>query len=170
VPVTGIISDGEETRWSAVTCVFPNLPRQRCQFHSLKDAVKPFSEADRYATTFVKKQLRGVRPLERALEERPTPDNDALENSCLAVRASLTGDGRSLLKAARLGRIQPHHTPQRLDWASAGKKSLPLASKQVYQLLTKGLQATAALWPLIEHASTGKSDPGQPEQNSGQYM
>ena len=49
VPVTGIISDGEETIGSAVAFVFPGVPHQLCQFHYLKDATKPLYEADRNA-------------------------------------------------------------------------------------------------------------------------
>ena len=60
VPVTGVISDREETRGSAVAFVFPGVPHQRCQFHSLKDATKPLYEANQHAKTQLKKQLRGV--------------------------------------------------------------------------------------------------------------
>jgi hypothetical protein len=102
VPVKGVISDGEETIGRAVTFVFPEVPHQLCQFHYLKDAIKPFYEADRHAKTLLKKQLRGVRPIERALEERSTPANDAIRDYCLAVRASLTDDGRSPLEASGL--------------------------------------------------------------------
>jgi hypothetical protein len=101
-PITGIISDGEETIRSAVAFVFPQVPHQLCQFHSLKDAIKPFYEADRHAKTELKKHLRGVRPIERALEEHPTPENDAIGDYCLTVRASLTDDGRSPLEASGL--------------------------------------------------------------------
>jgi hypothetical protein len=102
VPVKGIISDGEETIRSAVAFVFPTVPHQLCQFHYLKDAIKPFYEADRHAKTELKKQLRGVRPIERALEEHPTPENEAIRDYCLAVRASLTDDSRSPLEASGL--------------------------------------------------------------------
>src|SRR6266699_1750927 len=102
VPVKGIISDGEETIRSAVAFVFPEVPHQLCQFHYLKDAMKPFYEADRHAKTLLKKQLRGVRPIERALQEYPTQENDAIRDYCLAVRASLTDDGRSPLEASGL--------------------------------------------------------------------
>jgi hypothetical protein len=102
VPVKGVISDGEETIGSAVAFVFPDVPHQLCQFHYLKDATKPLYEADRNAKTEFKKQLRGVRPIERALEEHPTPENDAIRGYCLAVRASLTDDGRSPLDAPGL--------------------------------------------------------------------
>jgi hypothetical protein len=57
VPVKGIISDGEETIRSALAFVFPDVPHQLCQFHYLKDAIKPFYEADRHAKTLLKKQL-----------------------------------------------------------------------------------------------------------------
>jgi len=102
VPVKGVISDGEETIGSAVAFVFPEVPHQLCQFHYLKDAIKPLYEADRHAKTLLKKQLRGVRPIERALEEHPTPENEAIRGYCLAVRASLTDDGRSPLEASGL--------------------------------------------------------------------
>ena len=102
VSVKGIISDGEETIGSAVAFVFPGVSHQLCQFHYLKDATKPLYEADRNAKTEFKKQLRGVRPIERALEEHPTSENDAIRGYCLAVRASLTDDGRSPLDAPGL--------------------------------------------------------------------
>lgn len=102
VPVKGIISDGEETIGSAVAFVFPGVPHQLCQFHYLKDATKLLYEADRAAKTLLKKHLRGVRPIERALEEHSTSENEAIRGYCLAVRASLTDDGRSPLEASGL--------------------------------------------------------------------
>jgi hypothetical protein len=37
ISVHGVLSDGEETIGSAVAFVFPGVPHQLCQFHSLKD-------------------------------------------------------------------------------------------------------------------------------------
>jgi hypothetical protein len=102
VSVTGIVSDGEETIGSAVAFVFPMVPHQRCQYHYLKDATAPLYDADRHAKAELKKQLRGVRPIERALEEHPTQENEAIRGYCLAVRASVTDDGRSPLDAPGL--------------------------------------------------------------------
>jgi hypothetical protein len=102
VPVKGVISDGEDTIGSAVAFVFPKVPHQLCQFHYLKDAIDPLYEADRHAKTQLKKQLRGVRPIERALEQHSTPENQAIGGYCLAVRASLTDDGRSPLQPSGL--------------------------------------------------------------------
>src|SRR5947209_10410625 len=102
VPVKGVLSDGEETIRSAVAFVFPQVPHQLCQFHYLKDATKLLYEADRHAKTQLKKHLRGIRPIERALEEYQTPENDAIRGYCLAVRAALTDDGRSPLQPSGL--------------------------------------------------------------------
>jgi hypothetical protein len=102
VPVKGIISDGQETIGSAVAFVFPKVPHQLCQLHYLKDAVDPLYEADRHAKTQLKTQVRGVRPLERALEERTDPEAQAIRGYCLAVRSALTDDGRAPLEAPGL--------------------------------------------------------------------
>src|SRR2546428_1315252 len=102
VPVKGVISDGEETIGSAVAFVFPKVPHQLCQFHYLKDATEPLYDADRHAKTQLKKQVRGVRPLERALEDRSDPEAQAIRGYCLAVRSSLTDDGRAKLSASGL--------------------------------------------------------------------
>ena len=102
VPVTGVISDGQETIGSAVAFDFPGVPHQLCQFHYLKDATKPLYEADQHAKTQLKKHVRGVRPLERALEERSDPEAEAIRGYCLAVRSSLTDDGRPPLDASGL--------------------------------------------------------------------
>jgi hypothetical protein len=82
--------------------VFPDVPHQLCQFHYLKDATKLLYEADRHAKTELKHHLRGVRPIERALEEHSTPENEAIRGYCLAVRAALTDDGRSPLQPSGL--------------------------------------------------------------------
>ena len=102
VPVTGVISDGEETIGSAVAFVFPEVPRQLCQFHYLRDGTKPLYEADRHAKTELKKHVRGVRPLERAEDSRSDPEAEAIRGYCLAVRSSLTDDGRAPLDASGL--------------------------------------------------------------------
>jgi hypothetical protein len=51
---------------------------------------------------------------------------------------------------------------------------LPPALKQLHQLLTKGVQATAALWPPLEHAyrflDQAKAILANPEQDSGQHI
>jgi len=82
--------------------VFPKVPHQLCQFHYLKDATKPLYDADRHAKKELRKHLRGVRPIERALDQQSIPENQAIRRYCLAVRASLTDDGRSPLQPSGL--------------------------------------------------------------------
>jgi hypothetical protein len=102
VPVSGVVSDGQQSIRTAVEAVFPDVPHQLCQFHYLREATKPVFEADRHAKTELQKQVRGVRPLERALEGRTDPEATVIHGYCLAVRSALTDDGRPPLSAPGL--------------------------------------------------------------------
>jgi hypothetical protein len=102
VPVRGVISDGQQSLRHAVASALPGVPHQLCQFHYLREAALPIYEADRHAKVELKKAVRGVRPIERALEERDDPEAGAVRGYCLAVRSALTDDGRPPLAAAGL--------------------------------------------------------------------
>src|SRR6516225_10706857 len=49
VPITGAVSDGQETIRQAVAQELRGVPHQLCQFHYLREAAKPIYEADRHA-------------------------------------------------------------------------------------------------------------------------
>ena len=102
VPIRGVISDGQLSIRNAVKAALPGVPHQLCQFHYLREAAQPIYEADRHAKKELKKQVRGVRPIERALEGREDPAARATRAYCLAVRSALTDDGRPPLGAAGL--------------------------------------------------------------------
>jgi hypothetical protein len=102
VPIRGVISDGQHSIRNAVAEALPGVPHQLCQFHYLREAAKPLYEADRHAKTTLKKQVRGVRPLERAVEQRTDMEAEVIRGYCLAVRSALTADGRPPLAAAGL--------------------------------------------------------------------
>jgi hypothetical protein len=109
VAVAGVVSDGQHSIRNAVATALPGVPHQLCHFHYLKEAALPLYEADRHAKKLLKKEVRGVRPLERALEAREAaagPAGDpmaaAVRGYCLAVRSALTDDGRPPLAAAGL--------------------------------------------------------------------
>lgn len=70
VPVVGVISKGQQSIGKAVAEAFPGVHHQLCQFHYWKQAVGPAWEADRHAKKELKKRVRGIRPLERAIGER----------------------------------------------------------------------------------------------------
>ena len=102
VPIRGVISDGQQSIRNAVRRALPDVPHQLCQFHYLREAAKPIFEADRHAKVLLKKEVRGVRPIERALEGREDEAAAAVRGYCLAVRSALTDDGRPPLCASGL--------------------------------------------------------------------
>src|SRR5215210_2506882 len=113
VPIGGVISDGQTSIRNAVRRALPDVPHQLCQFHYLREAARPIFEADRHAKVLLKKEVRGVRPIERALEGRADDEAQAVRGYCLAVRSALTDDGRPPLCASGLklhARLTAIHT------------------------------------------------------------
>ena len=102
VPIVGVITDGQLSIRAAVAHALPEVPHQLCHFHYLHEAAKPIYAADRHAKKVLKKHVRGVRPLERAVEGRPDPEAEVIRGYCSAVRSALTDDGRPPLAAAGL--------------------------------------------------------------------
>ena len=102
VPIRGVISDGQTSIRNAVRTALPGVPHQLCQFHYLREAAKPIFEADRHAKVLLKKEVRGVRPIERALEGREDTAAEVVRGYCLAVRSAVTDDGRPPLCASGL--------------------------------------------------------------------
>jgi hypothetical protein len=102
IPIRGVISDGQHSIRKAVQTALPNVAHQLCHFHYLREAAKPVYEADRHAKKELKKHLRGVRPIERAVEKRNDAEAEAIRGYCLAVRSALTDDGRPPLEAPGL--------------------------------------------------------------------
>ncbi len=93
ISITGVISDGQHSIGNAVAHALPGIPHQLCHFHYLREAAKPIADADRHAKKELKKQVRGARPIERALEGRTDEEAEAIRAYCLAVRSALTDDG-----------------------------------------------------------------------------
>jgi hypothetical protein len=102
VPIEGIVSDGQHSIRQAVASVFAEVPHQLCQFHYLREAARPIYEADRHAKKELKKKVRGVRKIERQVEERSDAEAEVVRGYCSAVRSALTDDGRPPLQASGL--------------------------------------------------------------------
>ncbi len=102
VPVVGVVSDGQHSIRLAVAQALPGVPHQLCQFHYLREAALPIYEADRHAKKELKKPVRGVRPIERAVLGRDDAEAHAVRGYCAAVRSALTDDGRPPLSAPGL--------------------------------------------------------------------
>src|SRR4051812_35293765 len=116
VPITGVVSDGQESLRKAVATALRGVPHQLCHFHYLREAAQPIYEADRHAKKELKKRVRGIRPIERQAEpaQEEDPDDEEAEivrGSCAAVRAALTDDGlppqaaSGLKRHARLSQV-----------------------------------------------------------------
>jgi hypothetical protein len=155
VPITGVISDGQESIRKAVARALAGVPHQLCHFHYLREAAKPISEADRHAKKELKKRVRGIRPIERQAEQTGEDDEEAeiVRSYCAAVRAALTDDGLPPLAGAglklhdRLSRIAAS-----LDRVAALASGLPGGLKRLQHLLRRGLEETAELWPAVREA------------------
>ena len=98
VPIEAVISDGQPSIRKAVENILPAAVHQLCHYHYLKEAIKPIIEADRHANKELKKLVRGVRPLEKSLENRDDPQAVGIRKYCSAVRSSLTDHGKPPLK------------------------------------------------------------------------
>jgi hypothetical protein len=102
VPVTGVVSDGQTSIRRAVKRALPGVAHQLCQFHFLREAARPIFEADRHAKKTLKKQIRGVRRIERAVEDVNDPQAEVVRGYCAAVRSAITDDGHPPLAASGL--------------------------------------------------------------------
>lgn len=100
--VAALISDGQTTIRTAIAEVFPNAAHQLCQFHFLREAARPIHEADRHAKKELKKQVRGVREIERAAEADAGEKGAVVRGYCAAVRAALDDEGKPPLDAPGL--------------------------------------------------------------------
>jgi Transposase, Mutator family len=158
VPITGVISDGQESLRNAVQQALKGVPHQLCHFHYLREAAKPIYEADRHAKKELKKRVRGIRKIERAAEKKAEEGEEDAESEivrgyCAAVRAALTDDGLPPLAASglkledRLSRIAAS-----LDQVAAKAGALPGGLSRLRQLLRRGLEETAALFPAVRES------------------
>ena len=158
VPITGAVSDGQESVRNAVAQSLKGVPHQLCHFHYLREAAKPIYEADRHAKKELKKRVRGIRKIERAAEKELEGDAEGAEaelvrDYCAAVRAALTDDGLPPLSATglklqdRLSRIAAS-----LDHLVATAGTLPGGLNRLQQLLRRGLEETAALFPAVRES------------------
>jgi hypothetical protein len=155
VPITGVVSDGQETIRQAVAQVLPGVPHQLCHFHYLREAARPITEADRHAKKELKKRVRGVRAIERQAESAGANDEEAavVHGYCAAVRAALTDDGRPPLAAPGL-RLHERlkGIAASLDRVAEQTVALPGGLQKLRRLLQRGLEETAALWPPVQAA------------------
>jgi hypothetical protein len=150
VPVTAAISDGQTTIRKAVARARPGVPNQLCHFHYRREAAGPMYEADRQAKKELKKQVRGVRVIERPAETEQAEQAEVVRDYCCAVRSALTDDGRPPLVASGL-KLQERlaQAVASLDRVAAKLGGLPRGLARLRRLLRRGLERTAPSWPPV---------------------
>ncbi|CAI9386359.1 TPA: transposase [Acinetobacter baumannii] len=95
-PIQGFISDGQQSIRLAIEKIAPDIPYQYCQFHYFKDIAKPLVEKDRKLKTNIKKKLRGIREIERKIEESSSVsmEEEIASDYVAAIRSVLLEDGK----------------------------------------------------------------------------
>jgi hypothetical protein len=107
-PVKLWMSDKQDAFVTAIAAEFPNVPHRYCANHFLRDLAKPVLEADSHAKVQMRKKVRGLRSIEKAvLEERrpatdapqdppaepdPEPASEVVLDYCSAIRGILNDD------------------------------------------------------------------------------
>jgi hypothetical protein len=150
VPIKGVVSDGQDTIRKAIAQALKGVPHQQCHFHYLREAARPIYEADRHAKKELKKRVRGIRVIERKVENEPGEQAEVVRDYCAAVRSALTDDGRPPLEASGLkllGRLE--QIAASLDRVADKVGRLPKELEKLRRLLRRGLEQTAALWPAV---------------------
>ena len=153
VPVVGAVSDGQESIRLAVAEALPGVPPQLCHFHYLRQAAFPIYEADRHAKKELKKWVRGVRRVERAMEEQEDEVAQITQGYCAAIRAALTDDGQAPLDPGGL-QLQERLSAirQSLEAVTTPQGRLPKPLESIKKILHRALDKTATLWPDIRRA------------------
>lgn len=68
-----VVPDGQHTIRQAMAEVFPGVPYQQCQFHSLREATTPIYMTNQLAKKELKKKVRGVVVIKRRISVRHKP-------------------------------------------------------------------------------------------------
>ena len=151
VPIAGVVSDGQHSIRKAVAKALSGVPHQLCHFHYLREAARPIYEADRHAKKELKKRVRGVRPIERAVEGRSDPQAEVIAGYCAGAQCL----NRRWASAVRGSGVEaaPALDSRGQQFAARGaKRGLPPELTKLRTLLERGLKQTQTFWPAIRAA------------------
>lgn len=99
IPIVGAVSDKQESILLAISRELPGVPHQVCQLHYLRDLSLPWVEEDRPLKAQLKKEIRGIRDVERRAEKlvdnpEALPEAQIAKDYCLALRTVMNDDGK----------------------------------------------------------------------------
>lgn len=77
----------------AIEGLAPDAPYQYCQYHYLKYIAKPAVDKDRKLKTSIKKNLRGIREVERKAAKEDSLEAEIASDYTAAIRSVLLEDG-----------------------------------------------------------------------------
>lgn len=139
-PVRLWLSDKQEAFVKGIALEFPNTPHRYCDNHFLRDLAKPMLDIDSTAKVQMRRKVRGLRDIERAVlkrrrETRPQVEavhdvNDA--NAATSKAASAAAD-RQPASRAKAAKVEEAAAPAKA--AQPGKPSAPGDSEQAGQLV-----------------------------------
>ena len=95
LPVRCWLSDKQDAFVTGIAAEFAGVPHRYCSNHFLRDLAKPLLEADSHAKVQMRKKVRGLREIERAVlaeqAAQATPaDAAAVERASSAAAAAVT--------------------------------------------------------------------------------
>ena len=93
-PVGLWVSDKQEAFVTGIAAEFPDVPHRYCDNHFLRDVAKPVLEADSHAKVQMRKKVRGLRKIERAVLQRQKTE----------AKDDLTSDTPEAIATAAVGR------------------------------------------------------------------
>jgi hypothetical protein len=75
-PVTLWMSDKQDAFVTGIAAEFPEVPHRYCANHFLRDLAKPVLEQDSHAKVQMRKKVRGLRSIEKAVLDQRRPATD----------------------------------------------------------------------------------------------
>ncbi|MGB0383639.1 MAG: transposase [Ardenticatenaceae bacterium] len=92
LPLRSIMTDHQEGLIKGIALVWPDVPHQLCQLHFLKALARPIGRQDSALAKKLKKQLRPIKDIERALnnkeESSESGDQDRKEENVAQLQSS----------------------------------------------------------------------------------
>jgi hypothetical protein len=86
------VSDRQDAFVTGIAAEFPDVPHRYCDNHFLRDVAKPVLEADSHAKVRMRKKVRGLRAVERAVLQRRRTEASQGPGSPGAPEAPTPGD------------------------------------------------------------------------------
>jgi hypothetical protein len=91
------LSDRQDAFVTGIAAEFPDVPHRYCANHFLRDVAKPVLEADSHAKVRMRKEVRGLRTIERSvLQRRASPEREpSTGEKAPAVADAIAGEAAS---------------------------------------------------------------------------